>query len=437
MVERIEEYLEQIPMWAVKKNSLSDIRAYMERLGNPDQSMKIIHVAGTNGKGSVCAFLTAVLTEAGYKVGTFLSPHLEETRERFWMNGDLVRQDTYEMAFDRVKRLSDQMVADGYQPPTYFEFLFYMSMVINAQCKPDFVILETGLGGRLDVTNVIKNPVADVITSISMDHMQYLGNRIEEIAWEKAGIIKPGAPVIYDDSCPEASAVIRKRAEELRCRTFPVCKKDVVVMSRNEEDTKASIRSIDGGQLVVDVPSIADYQLMNVAVAVKALEVMKKSGDCRLTPGDISAGISHSCWPGRMEQALPGLYLDGAHNAGGTDALVKTAARLQKETGKKIHLLFAAVSDKEHGRMIAKLCEGLSISSVSVACMETERSADLQELLAEFREKLDCPVAGFSTAEGALNHLLQMRQEGDLAFCLGSLYLIGEIKQALRKVSLI
>lgn len=194
----VEEYLERIPMWAAKKNSLEDVRAYLEEMGSPDRGMKIIHVAGTNGKGSVCSYLTSMLTETGYKVGTFISPHLEEIRERFLMNGDLVREDTYERAFYRVKELSEKMVEKGYQPPTYFEFLFYMCMAVNEQCKPDFVILETGLGGRLDVTNVVEHPVLTVITSISMDHMQYLGNTIEEIAGEKAGILKPGVPVVYD-----------------------------------------------------------------------------------------------------------------------------------------------------------------------------------------------------------------------------------------------
>ena len=200
----VEEYLERIPMWAAKKNSLEDVRAYLEEMGSPDRGMKIIHVAGTNGKGSVCSYLTSMLTETGYKVGTFISPHLEEIRERFLMNGDLVREDTYERAFYRVKELSEKMVEKGYQPPTYFEFLFYMCMAVNEQCKPDFVILETGLGGRLAVTNVVEHPVLTVITSISMDHMQYLGNTIEEIAGEKAGILKPGVPVVYDASCEEA-----------------------------------------------------------------------------------------------------------------------------------------------------------------------------------------------------------------------------------------
>ena len=164
----VEEYLERIPMWAAKKkNSLEDVRAYLEEMGSPDRGMKI-HPCGGNqwGRDQVCSYLTSMLTETGYKVGTFISPHLEEIRERFLMNGDLVREDTYERAFYRVKELSEKMVEKGYQPPTYFEFLFYMCVAVNEQCKPDFVILETGLGGRLDVTNVVERPVLTVITSM-------------------------------------------------------------------------------------------------------------------------------------------------------------------------------------------------------------------------------------------------------------------------------
>lgn len=428
----IEEYLDQIPMWAAKKNTLEDIRAYMEKLGNPDDGMKIVHVAGTNGKGSVCAFLTSVLTEAGYTVGTFVSPHLEETRERFLFNGDKVSISEYEQAFRAVKQLSESMTEKGYQHPTYFEFLFYMSMAINASRKPDFVILETGLGGRLDVTNVIRRPIAAVITSVSMDHMEYLGNTIEEIAWEKAGIIKPGAPVIYDNNSSEVSAVIQARAKTFDCPVYPVSGKDYTVMDRNEEFTRISVRIPMEGQMVLEVPSIAEYQLMNVALSVRTLGILKRSVQCYMTPGDLSAGIRHSYWPGRMEQVLPGVYLDGAHNAGGIDALIQTVIMLEQETGKKIHLLFASVSDKDYGRMIKNISSKVRLASVSVAKMESERGADPEVLAEEFRMLADCPVEAFASAGEAFDHLMAVKKE-DLAFCVGSLYLIGEIKRILNR----
>lgn len=432
MKSNIEEYLNQIPMWATKKNSLEDIRAYMEELGNPDDSMRIIHVAGTNGKGSVCAFLTSVLTESGYTVGTFVSPHLEETRERFLFNGEMVAYKEYEQSFLKVKKLAETMTERGYEPPTYFEFLFYMSMVINASLRPDYVVLETGLGGRLDATNVIRRPAAVVITSVSMDHMEYLGNTIEEIAWEKAGIIKPGCPVIYDNNYPEVSGVITARAKELGCPVYPASRKDYAVMERGEEYTRMSVRNSDGGQLIVDVPSIADYQLMNVVVAIQTLGILRKSTRIFMTTGDIVAGIRRSYWPGRMEQVLPGVYLDGAHNEGAIDALVQTIILLEQETGKKIHLLFAAVSDKEYTRMIERLSEEVELASVSVARMKTDRGVEPEILVEEFKKLVHCPVEAFDSAEEAFDHLLAVKKE-DYAFCVGSLYLVGEIKQILRR----
>lgn len=452
----IEEYLDQIPMWASKKNSLKDIRAYLEELGNPDESMKIIHVAGTNGKGSVCSYLTAVLTEAGYKVGTFISPHLEHVRERFLMNGELVREDTYERAFYRVKKLSETMTARGYLPPTYFEFLFYMSMVINEQCKPDFVVLETGLGGRLDVTNVIRKPQITVLTSISMDHMQYLGNTIEEIAGEKAGILKAEVPVIYDSSCQESNAVVERWAKELGCPMYPVANKDYTFMRRDVKGTLIAVRTTDGGQLVLTVPSQAEYQMMNVTVAVRAICVLRRKGELWISPEDIIRGIKRSYWPGRMEQVAENVYLDGAHNAGGVEALNRTIRRMQQETGKKVILMFGAVSDKDHHQMIQKLCEGVTISQVIIAHMDSKRCAETQQLAEEFRALFqeagrcdgvtdaetesaggakpsgEITVRVFPTVREAWNHFL--REKGDdLAFCAGSLYLVGEVKTLLKE----
>ena len=398
----VEEYLERIPMWAAKKNSLEDVRAYLEEMGSPDRGMKIIHVAGTNGKGSVCSYLTSMLTETGYKVGTFISPHLEEIRERFLMNGDLVREDTYERAFYRVKELSEKMVEKGYQPPTYFEFLFYMCMAVNEQCKPDFVILETGLGGRLDVTNVVEHPVLTVITSISMDHMQYLGNTIEEIAGEKAGILKPGGPVVYDASCEESRTVIEARAMELKCPKIPVGRDAYTFMKRDAKGAHIAVRTSDGGQLVVTVPSQAEYQLMNVSVAVKAMSVLRRNSLCWFSLEDIVQGI-----------------------------LQGTMTRMQKETGKSISILFGAVADKEHKKMIQNLCQDLNITHVTIAHMETSRCADTEQLKGEFAEVLNCPVEVFQTVEEGWKHFLENQGDG-LAFCAGSLYLIGEVKSLLK-----
>ena len=187
--------MDRIPMWTRKKNSLEDVRRFLDYLGNPDRDRPAIHVAGTNGKGSVCAFLTSILGEAGYSTGTFISPHLVEVRERFLINGEMVDQESFEGAFETVLKASRKLADQGLCHPTFFEFLFYMAMVLFRMHDVDVMILETGMGGRLDTTNVLERPAACVITSISMDHTRYLGDTLAKIAGEKAGIIKTGVPL--------------------------------------------------------------------------------------------------------------------------------------------------------------------------------------------------------------------------------------------------
>ena len=174
--------MDRIPMWTRKKNSLEDVRRFLDYLGNPDRDRPAIHVAGTNGKGSVCAFLTSILGEAGYSTGTFISPHLVEVRERFLINGEMVDQESFEGAFETVLKASRKLADQGLCHPTFFEFLFYMAMVLFRMHDVDVMILETGMGGRLDTTNVLERPAACVITSISMDHTRYLGDTLAKIA---------------------------------------------------------------------------------------------------------------------------------------------------------------------------------------------------------------------------------------------------------------
>ena len=196
-----------IPLWTKKKNTLEEVRDFLAELGDPEKDLKLIHVAGTNGKGSVCADLTSVLMEAGYRVGTFVSPHLVDVKERFLLDGKPAAEEDFERSFRQVLSVVKKMAERGYCHPTFFEFVFLMAMVLYGEVRPDYVILETGLGGRLDTTNVIRRPLACIITSISLEHTQYLGDTTVQIAAEKAGIIKPGVPVIYDDNRQEASEV--------------------------------------------------------------------------------------------------------------------------------------------------------------------------------------------------------------------------------------
>ena len=427
--ENAEEYLAQIPMWAAKKNSLADIRKFLEEMGNPDERMRLIHVAGTNGKGSVCAYLASILGQAGYQTGVFTSPHLVDTRERFLINGEMVSKELYEESYRRVRRLSERMMERGYCHPTYFEFLFFMGMDMFCERQPDFVILETGLGGRLDTTNVIAHPLISVITSISMDHMKYLGGTIEEIASEKAGIIKPGVPVVYDANDRTAAGVIASRAEKVGAAAFPVDRQEYVIREYGENGISAGFRRKGGDLLDAVIPSQADYQVMNGLLALRAVDMI--CGEVHLSDRDIRSGIQAMRWPGRMEETAPGVFLDGAHNPGGVEEFIKTAARLCRIRRKRAYILFSAVSDKEHGTMIREIAGSLPLDGAAVAHIQSERGVEADRLKREFEAYSDCEVWGFATVEEAFQKLLSLRDGSHLLFCVGSLYLMGEIKAIL------
>ena len=436
--ETAEEYLGRIPMWTRKKNSLEDIRKFLCEMGEPDEEMKIIHVAGTNGKGSVCAFLQSVLRKAGCRVGTFTSPHLIETRERFCINGEMVRSKVFEESYQTIRMLSENMMEKGYCHPSYFEFLFYMAMDMFHKTEVDIVILETGLGGRLDTTNVIKSPLVSVITSISLDHTEYLGDTIEKIAWEKAGIIKKGVTVVFDGNNGQASQVIRSRAKELGSPFCEVDRLGYEITGYEDKGCKARFFKAEGDFIEVTVPSVAEYQVMNAFLSFKALEALrlKEVMGLEISKEQVKEGIAGMYWPGRMEEVLPGVYLDGAHNPGGIKAFTKAAAGLCETRKKRADLLFSSVSDKDHDKMIKEIAGELPLDHVAVAHIHSERGLETDVLLREFQNACGCDVEGFQTVEEAVLYMLHKRDEGHLLFCVGSLYLMGEIKAVLRRNSI-
>lgn len=443
--------MKQIPMWTRRKNSLEDVRDFLEVLGHPDRGIPAIHVAGTNGKGSVCAFLTSMLSAAGYKTGTFISPHLVEVRERFLIDGTGVEKSVFENAFEEVLKASRRMEKRGYCHPTFFEFLFYMAMVLFKNEKVDVMVLETGMGGRLDTTNVVEKPSACVITSISMDHTQYLGDTLTKIAREKAGIIKNRAPVIFDDRQREISAVIEGHAFRIGSPRYPVGREDYRVEAVGDEGLDVSARMITGDRIHLNIPFEAFYQAENAMLAVRTLDVLRwegnmltecwtgqkelakepeNSGFWNITNEQITVGIKKTRWPGRMEQAAAGIYLDGAHNPGGISAFLETAREIQERTGRKPYLLFGAVTDKDYRNMAEQLSRGLDWAAVGVVHINSERSLSAHGLAEEFRKTASCEVIAYEDTRSALEGMRE-RSRDELLFCAGSLYLIGEIKASL------
>lgn len=427
--EEAVAYIDETPKFTTK-NSLDHTRECLKRLGNPQDHFRVIHVAGTNGKGSTCAFLTSIMREAGYSCGLFTSPHLVEINERFQINEVNIDDDTFLSAFHKVKALADELVSEGNYHPTYFEMLFLMGMVIFADAKVDYVMLETGLGGRLDATSSIDNPVACVITSISLDHMQYLGNTIPEIAGEKAGIIVPGVPVIYDGNDEQAARVIADHARELNSPAYMVHIDDTEVIRNTADGIVFHYKNYHSRENSFSIPFIARYQVMNASLAIKTMEVLQSQ--LSVSDDAIMKGLSETRWQGRMEQILPGVIVDGAHNADGVKKFVDTAEYFQKDY--PLTLLFSAVDDKDYRDMIGTICSRIQFQHVIVTQVGGYRKVAFDNLKQIFASFGCTDVEGYETTEEAFSRALEQKQDEGMLFCVGSLYLVGEIKALVRRM---
>lgn len=428
--EEAVAYIEETPKFTTK-NKLSHTKECLERLGNPEKKFKVIHVAGTNGKGSTCAFLTSIFREAGYSCGLFTSPHLVVINERFQINEKNIDNQAFMSAFEKVKALADELVAEGSYHPTYFEMLFLMGMVIFAEAGVDYVMLETGLGGRLDATTAVEDPAACVITSISFDHMQYLGNTIAEIAGEKAGIIVPGVPVIYDGNNPEAAQVIRKQAEALGSPYYEVKKENTEILRNTSAGIDFCMENEYYGNTAFSIPFIAGYQVMNAALALKTAEVIKNV--VNLPKDSVLRGLRETRWQGRMETVLPGVIVDGAHNEDGVEKFVETAEHFQKDY--PLTLLFSAVDDKDYTDMIRTVAGRIRFQHVIVTQVGGYRKVPAEQL-ADIFQKEGCLCAeSCEDVESSFRRALEYRGKEGMLFCVGSLYLVGEIKAIIQKMT--
>ncbi len=422
-------YIEETPKFT-EKHSLEYMRECLERLGNPDRSFRVIHVAGTNGKGSTCAFLFSVLKKAGYCCGLFTSPHLENIRERFVVGDEMVSEEEFLRAFHTVYSLAEELASGEKGRPTYFEMLFLIGMLIFRGRKAEIVVLETGMGGRLDATTAA-DPIACVITSVSLDHMQYLGNTVAEIAGEKAGIIVPGVPVVYDACNEEAARVIDRRAAESGSRSVPVRKDDAIVRKKSMEGIDFYLKNEYYDNTVFHIPFIAEYQVMNAMLAVRTLALLDEEGHIQVSREQMVRGIADAVWPGRMEMILPGVILDGAHNEDGIVKFIDTAEHFQYDH--TIGLLFSAVNDKDYPKMIRAICARLKLEYVVVTQAGGSRQTDAEEL-AELFSAAGCgDVTAIKNPGEAVRYALKKKKDSLMLFVVGSLYLIGEVRPLFRE----
>ena len=442
--EEAVAYLKDMPRFTVKKNPADsrDLKWFLKKLRNPEQDLRIIHVAGTNGKGSVCAYMSSILKEAGYRTAVFTSPHLVDMRERFAVNGEMISEEAFLQAFCAVGDAVQK--ANSVTPEfvlNFYEYLFCMALLCFAEEKPDYCIIETGLGGRLDATNYVDNKLLTVITRISLDHVQYLGDTTAKIAAEKAGILRPGVPVVYLDGDVDASAVICRKASELGAPQIPVSKKDYTFLGFRKKYIDFSLRSEYYNYISLTLHTIARYQMENAALAVRAVEVLFRSTDTeehggRLCAGagcpaveEIRQGILGCFWQGRMEEVLPEVYVDGAHNDDGIRAFLDTVEQDGCTEGRR--LLFGVAADKDCRHMIQRVITSGLFDRIAFTHMRTARSLSLEELKGLLAAYPEDRFTMYTEADTALRTEVSGRQPGERLYIAGSLYLVGEIKESL------
>ncbi len=457
--EQAEQYINDTPRFTTK-NSMEDTEAFLRRLGSPDAQMKIIHVAGTNGKGSVCAYMRSILECAGYRVAVFTSPHLVDIRERFVVDGEMISKEEFLEAFLTIYNMLDwnctetqtdaqesveqntTVVANDagnvfgkFYHPTYFEYLFFIAMIVFAGKAPDYVILETGLGGRLDATNSVSRKELAVITHISLDHVEYLGDTVEKIAGEKAGIMQAGAPAIFWETSPETTAVFARRAADIGISAYSVSENDYAFLNFKRKTIDFSLHTQYYNYISLTLHTIAAYQMENAALAVRAIEVL--DGGRTVTAEHIRDGVACCQWAGRMEEVLPEVYVDGAHNEDGIRAFLETVAA-DGYDGRR-SLLFGVVSDKDFETMTEELTGQELFQKIAVTGMSTGRAMDVNRLQTLFLDKLEdltgfsqwCTFKAYDNVGLALESMVRDRQSTERIYVAGSLYLVGEIKELL------
>ncbi|MDR2547514.1 MAG: hypothetical protein LBC96_08465 [Lachnospiraceae bacterium] len=462
-----EQKLLAIPRFAVKKNSLDSIRSFLTYLGdnadesictnldyrgsrhcgqipgifaplsnigtkaNPLANCKIIHVAGTNGKGSVCAYIDSILRHAGLKTGLFCSPHLLTIRERIRINGEIVSEAVFVFAY---RLLCEHM--EGYRTenkidfqPTFFETLFLLSLFIFADEKLDYLILETGIGGRLDATNALLHKDLAVITPIGYDHMEYLGNTHAEIAAEKAGIIRSGVPTVSAVQSAAAATVLTRIAAEIGSELTIMEKDAIEIEEITDKGIDFSLQYRYDKRVSFLLPGGALYQSGNAALAVTAV---LRLDDTAVSNEALQKGVNRMEWPARMEELKPRVFFDGAHNADGIEAFIESARVM---TGGEKYLLFAVSRWGQCREMVTALKEA-DIFREIIACPLANPLTNADSCVDSHKEltALFAVEDIFPDISKGMAYLTQKKNEKDYLFIVGSLYSYGEVNEALEVV---
>lgn len=415
------EYVLSIPLFATKLGT-DNLSQILEIMGNPEKEYPVIHIAGTNGKGSTCLFLASMLQKEGFRVGVFTSPHLVCINERIRINDTIISDDDFLEMYSQVMEYVELAKERGIAHPSFFEFVFLMAAQYFAKQKVDYVIFETGMGGRLDATNVVL-PCVSVITSVGLDHTQFLGNTLDKIAYEKAGIIKSNTPVVYFNRNNIATDVIASYAKKMGAPLYFVENKQYKIEKITEKTIDFSFDSGYDRYSSLQIKKTALYQVENAILALRVMELLFEQINKDLDIDLIKAGLLSMTWPCRMQEVEPHVFVDGAHNEEAIEAFCKTLEILFPEEQKV--LLFAVSKDKDYQSMIERLCK-ISYEEIVVVRYEGDRAAELAAVEETFRHFSGSKITTCQNIrDGFVYAKSHVRDQ--FLFCVGSLYLAGDL----------
>lgn len=411
---------------------LSRTERILELLGNPNKDLKLIHIAGTNGKGSTTAMISNILKVAGYKVGMYTSPYLEEFEERMQINGVNISKEDLIETVEEVKKLVPKVIEEGYDSPTEFEFITCVMFKYFSNMKIDFGVIEVGLGGRLDSTNVI-TPLVSVITSIGYDHLNILGDSIQDIAREKAGIIKRNVPLVLYPQEPVVLDVINEISKENYAKIYYTDKADVefINMVHEEKESYQVFRRLKNGEEhLYELPLLGEHQIYNANTAIRVIDILRRELNVEIGDENIFKGIKTVKWIGRMEilKRNPFIVIDGAHNIDGIRALKKNIKKYFDYN--KMILIFGVLADKQVDDMIKEIC--FDAEEVIAVTPHSDRA----ELAADLKNKIDSygiEAIAIDDYKEAYEYAYKNINSNDILVISGSLYMIGDMRKIINK----
>lgn len=420
------EYVLGIPKFA-KKIGTDNLIKFLGYYDNPHLKLNTIHVAGTNGKGSVCAYMESLLRKKGFKVGVFTSPHLVCINERMRIDGVDISDDKFAYYVSDIIEQSKKLEKLGIPHPSFFELLFIIAVKWFNDENLDYCIFETGMGGRLDATNVLL-PKVSIITSVGMDHMEYLGDTIEKIASEKAGVIKSNIPVVYFKRDRIASRIIEDKAKIAESDVYRVENSNYIIDEITDDTIDFSFDNMYYSYKSLKIQKTGLYQIENAIVAIVATNLV-----LGITIDDVTVrqALMSTYWPGRMEQILPNVFLDGAHNDEAINVICNSITTLYPDYTK--NLLFAVANDKDYDNMIKDL-SCIKFSRIYVTAIYGSRATSVSVVADLFKKYCyksqvliveDCNDAFIEAVDE------QRKNPDEQLYCLGSLYLVGSLKERL------